>query len=105
MRAGRQAARGDINTLKLLSGGLYEISVTFADLPDSLEVALTPYHPLRVELIQNSALITVREQEGRVLELVAHLGRVGRVLRIEVSGASLEDIFIELTAAERQVTS
>ncbi len=105
MRAGRQAARGDINTLKLLSGGLYEISVTFAELPDALEAGLAPYHPLRVVVTQNSALITMREQEGRVLELVAHLGRLGRVLRIEVSGASLEDIFIELTAAERQVVS
>jgi ABC-2 type transport system ATP-binding protein len=97
MRAGRQAARGDVNTLKLLSGGLYEISVTFAELPEGLEAALATYHPLRVEAAQNSALITVREQEGRVLDLVAHLGRIGRVLRIEVSGASLEDIFIELT--------
>jgi ABC-2 type transport system ATP-binding protein len=105
MRAGRQAARGDINTLKLLSGGLYEISVTFAELPDLIEAAVAPYHPLRVETAQNSVLITVREQEGRVLDLVAHLGRIGRVLRIEVSGASLEDIFIELTAAERQVRS
>jgi ABC-2 type transport system ATP-binding protein len=105
MRSGRQAARGDINTLKLLSGGLYEISVTFADLPVSLDAALARYQPLRVSVAQNSALITVREQEGRVLELVAHLGRLGRVLRIEVSGASLEDIFIELTAAERQVIS
>lgn len=105
MRAGRQAARGDINTLKLLSGGLYEISVTFAELPDLLEAAVAPYHPLRVEVTQNSALITVREQEGRVLDLVAHLGRIGRVLRIEVSGASLEDIFIELTGAGRAVPS
>ena len=105
MRAGRQAARGDINTLKLLSGGLYEISVTFATLPDGLTAAVAPYQPLRVEIAQNSALITVREQDGRVLDLVAHLGRIGRVLRIEVSGASLEDIFIELTAAERQVPS
>ena len=104
LRAGRQAARGDINTLKLLSGGLYEISVTFAALPAALAEAVAPYHPLRVEVAQNSALITVREQEGRVLDLVAHLGRIGRVLRIEVSGASLEDIFIELTAAGRQVS-
>jgi ABC-2 type transport system ATP-binding protein len=105
MRSGRQAARGDINTLKLLSGGLYEISVTFADLPAGLEAACAPYHPLRIEIVQNSALITVREAEGRVLDLVAHLGRLGRVLRIEVSGASLEDIFIELTAAGREVMS
>jgi ABC-2 type transport system ATP-binding protein len=105
MRAGRQAARGDINTLKLLSGGLYEISVTYAALPDALQAAVAPYQPLRIEIAQNSVLITAREQEGRVLDLVAHLGRIGQVLRIEVSGASLEDIFIELTAAERQVTS
>ena len=102
MRAGRQAARGDINTLKLLSGGLYEISVTFAELPASLSAAVAPYHPSRVDVSDNSAVITVRGEEGRVLDLVAHLGRLGHVLRIEVSGASLEDIFIELTAAERQ---
>jgi ABC-2 type transport system ATP-binding protein len=101
LRAGRQAARGDINTLKLLSGGLYEISVTFAELPPSLDAAIAPYHPLRVDINQNSALITVREEEGRVLDVVSHLGRIGRVLRIEVSGASLEDIFIQLTASER----
>lgn len=105
MRGGRQAARGDINTLKLLSGGLYEVSVTFAEPPVSLEAALAAYHPIRVDVTQNSALITVRGQEGQVLDLVAQLGRLGRVLRIEVSGASLEDIFIELTAAERQVVS
>ena len=64
MRAGRQAARGDVNTLKLLSGGLYEISVTFAEMPAGLEAAVAGYHPLRVEVSQNSALITVREAEG-----------------------------------------
>ncbi len=105
MRAGRQAARGDINTLKLLSGGIYEISVTFAELPPGLDAAVAPYHPLRVDVSKNSVLIAVREQEGRVLDLVAHLGRLGRVLRIEVSGASLEDIFIELTSTERPVLS
>jgi ABC-2 type transport system ATP-binding protein len=104
MRSGREAARGDINTLKLLSGGLYEISVTFAALPEGLEAAVAQYHPLRVVATQNSALITLRERESHVLDLVAHLGRLGRVLRIEVSGASLEDIFIELTTAQRQVT-
>jgi ABC-2 type transport system ATP-binding protein len=105
MRAGRQAARGDINTLKLLSGGLYEVSVTFAELPEGLEAAVAPYHPLRIDIAQNTALITVREGEGHVLDLVAHLGRIGRVLRIEVSGASLEDIFIELTSSGRPVAS
>jgi ABC-2 type transport system ATP-binding protein len=101
MNAGRQAARGDINTLKLLSGGLYEITVTFDHLPEGLEAAIQAYRPLRVEIVQNTVLVTLREQGSNVLDLVGHLGRQGRVLRLEVNGASLEDIFIELTAAER----
>ena len=102
MKSGRQAARGDIHTLKMLSGGLFEISVTFADVPQNIGLALSAYQPLRVDVNQNTALITVRGEESSVLDLVAHLGRLGRVLRLEVSGASLEDIFIELTAAEQE---
>jgi ABC-type multidrug transport system ATPase subunit len=102
MKNGRQAARGDIHTLKMLSGGLFEISVTFADVPQNVEAALSAYRPLRVEIAQNTVLITVRGVESSVLDLVAHLGRLGRVLRLEVSGASLEDIFIELTTVEQE---
>jgi ABC-2 type transport system ATP-binding protein len=102
MKSGRQAARGDIHTLKMLSGGLFEISVTFADVPQNIEPALSAYRPLRVEVSQNTVLITVRGEESSVLDLVAHLGRLGRVLRLEVSGASLEDIFIELTGVEQE---
>jgi ABC-2 type transport system ATP-binding protein len=102
MKNGRQAARGDIHTLKMLSGGLFEISVTFADVPQNVEAALSAYRPLRVEIAQNTVLITVRGEESSVLDLVAHLGRLGRVLRLEVSGASLEDIFIELTTVEQE---
>jgi ABC-2 type transport system ATP-binding protein len=103
MKNGRQAARGDIHTLKLLSGGLFEISVTFAEMPHNIDSALSAYRPIRVEVNQNTVLITVRGEENSVLDLVAHLGRVGRVLRLEVSGASLEDIFIELTGSEQVV--
>jgi hypothetical protein len=35
-----------------------------------------------------------------VLDLVSDLGRRGRVLRLEVSSASLEDIFVELMRKE-----
>jgi len=100
MNNGRQAARGDIHTLKLLSGGLFEVSVTFSEMPLAIQSALASYHPLRVDVSQNTVLVTVRGQERSVLDLVAHLGSLGRVLRLEVSGASLEDIFIELTGAQ-----
>jgi len=37
MDKGKQVARGDLNTLKLLSQGVYEISMTFDRMPDQIE--------------------------------------------------------------------
>ena len=39
----------------------------------------------------------MKAQEAEALELVAALAKKGRVLRVEIGGASLEDIFVELT--------
>ena len=45
----------------------------------------------------NTIEVALKEQETDVLVLVNELAKRGRVLRVEVSGASLEDIFVELT--------
>jgi 4-hydroxy-3-methylbut-2-en-1-yl diphosphate synthase IspG/GcpE len=42
----------------------------------------------------------LKEQERRVIEIVADIARLGRVLRLEINGGSLEDIFIQLTGAK-----
>jgi ABC-2 type transport system ATP-binding protein len=99
MRAGRQAARGDINTLKLMSAGLYDVTITFENLPEGIDAEIEPFHPVRVQVNHNTVVVTMKEQGTSVLDLVGRLGRRGHVLRLEVSTASLEDIFIELTAA------
>jgi ABC-type uncharacterized transport system ATPase subunit len=41
--------------------------------------------------------VAIKDTETRVLELVTALAARGHLLRIEINGASLEDIFIELT--------
>ena len=99
---GRQAARGDVNTLKAMSAGLYDVTVTFDRAPSNLESAVAPYRPRRVEVNQNTVTVTLKGQESSALDLVADLGRLGHVLRLEVAGASLEDIFIELTSSIRE---
>jgi ABC-2 type transport system ATP-binding protein len=99
INGGRQAARGDVNTLKLLSAGLYDVTVTFDRLPDAIAAGLEMYRPLRVTTNQNTVVVTLKEQESRVVDVVGYLAGKGRVLRIEVSGASLEDVFVELTTA------
>jgi len=97
MNKGRQVARGDLHALKLLSEGVYEVVMTFDELPGSIEGELERLAPLRMKINQNTIELALKAEEARVLELVTELARNRRVLRVEVSGASLEDIFVELT--------
>jgi ABC-type multidrug transport system ATPase subunit len=94
---GRQAARGNLHTLKLLSKGVYDVTVTFDRLPAGIEEELAARHPIRLAISQNTVEVTLKEDDGGILAVVAALASRGRVLRLEVGGASLEDIFVELT--------
>jgi ABC-2 type transport system ATP-binding protein len=94
---GRQIARGSLQELKLLSQSVSELSLTFDRLPEGLEAELAARHPLRLRVSGNTIEVALKEQETDVLALVNELAKRGRVLRVEVSGASLEDIFVELT--------
>jgi ABC-2 type transport system ATP-binding protein len=94
---GKQVARGDLHTLKLLSENVYEVSLTFDSLPVAIVSELESMKPMRLNIVQNTVEMALKAEEARVLELVSELAKRGRVLRVEVSGASLEDIFVELT--------
>jgi ABC-2 type transport system ATP-binding protein len=99
---GREVARGDLHTLKLLSQGVYEVTVTFEQLPEGLMDDLRRHEPLRLHQSGNTVELALREDETRVLALVADLIARGHVLRVEVGGASLEDIFVELMQGQPQ---
>jgi ABC-2 type transport system ATP-binding protein len=93
---GRQVARGDLHALKLLSQGVYEVAMTFDRVPDGVEDALRALAPLRLHVSATTVEVALKEPESRVLELVLNLSRRGRVRRIEIGGATLEDVFVEL---------
>ncbi len=97
MNKGRQVARGDLHSLKLLSEGVYEIAMTFDELPAAIEEDAAQLEPIRLRVNQNTIEIALKAEEARVLEIVGDLAKKGRVLRVEVGGASLEDVFLELT--------
>jgi ABC-2 type transport system ATP-binding protein len=94
---GRQIARGDLNALKLLSERVYEVTLTFERIPDDLEVVLAMHRPVRTRVSQNTLHVALKEDESRMLAMIAALAERSPVLRVEINGASLEDIFIELT--------
>jgi ABC-2 type transport system ATP-binding protein len=101
LNGGRQAARGDVNALKLLSAGLYDVTVTYERLPDGLESDIEPFHPQRFRVNQNTVVVTLKDRDASVVDIVGKLAGRGRVLRLEVGGASLEDVFVELTATSK----
>jgi ABC-2 type transport system ATP-binding protein len=98
LNAGRLVARGDVNALKLLSAHLYDVTVTYDRMPKGLESDVERFHPQHVRVNQNTIVVTLKDREARVLDVVGSLASKGRVLRLEVGGASLEDVFVELTA-------
>jgi ABC-2 type transport system ATP-binding protein len=98
MNHGRQVARGDLHALRLLSGGMKEVAITFEKLPDGLEADLRVLAPLHLRVIENTVELGLKMPEHEVLALVSRLAARGTVLRVEVGGASLEDVFVELMA-------
>ena len=97
---GRQLARGDLSSLKLLSQGVYEISMTFDAPPENIETELRAVSTLRTAIENNTLEVALKASEQKVLDIVTALARNRRVLRLEVNGASLEDVFLELTQQE-----
>ena len=96
---GRQIARGDLNALKAMSQGVYEIDLTFDHLPATIESEVVDLRPIRTSIEGNKIEIALKAEEGSVMEIVTALSRGRRVLHVEVRGASLEDIFVELTTS------
>jgi ABC-2 type transport system ATP-binding protein len=99
---GKEVARGDLHALKLLASGVYEVAITFASVPDGLERELMARHPLRLHVSSTTVEIALKEPESRVLELVTELSRRAQVLRVEIGGASLEDVFVQLMGEQKE---
>jgi ABC-2 type transport system ATP-binding protein len=97
---GKQIARGDLNTLKQLSEGVYDISLVFDKMPETIQVEVAALHPIRHTIEANTVELTLKIDERRVMEIVTALARDRHILRVEIHGASLEDIFVELTTRQ-----
>jgi ABC-2 type transport system ATP-binding protein len=100
MQHGKQVARGDLHALKLLSDGVYEVALTFDKLPPGIENEIAALQPIRRAIEGNTLEIALKADEARVLEWLSSLARRSQILHVELSGASLEDIFVTLTQRE-----
>ena len=93
---GTVAAEGDLGSLKLLSRNLYDVTVSFESVGEPLLERLRQAGPARMEVRRNTVEMTLRSTEADVLALLTALAERWPILHFEVSGASLEDIFLEI---------
>ncbi|HKB09870.1 MAG TPA: ABC transporter ATP-binding protein [Vicinamibacterales bacterium] len=94
---GRRVAHGSLLALKQLVGGLHDVTISFDRVPDDVTAIVASYAAERVSVMHNTVRLQLRAEESRVLELVAALGRSAHIQHVEISGASLEDVFVQLT--------
>jgi ABC-2 type transport system ATP-binding protein len=97
MHKGRAIARGDLNTLKLLAKDVYDVTLTFEKLSAALMKEFEVLRPLKFHVDHNTVEMTLKAEESRVLETISGLAAQAPLLHVEVSGPSLEDIFVDLT--------
>src|SRR2546421_457206 len=76
-------ARGDLNGLKLLSEGVYEIALVFAHLPKNIRAEFAPLSPTRSAIEANAIDLALKIKKGGVRGVVSALSRNRHVLRVE----------------------
>jgi ABC-2 type transport system ATP-binding protein len=94
---GRQLARGSVDSLKLLIDRLYEVTLGFDRIPPNLGAVAAKHHALGVTTTENTVHLKLRDDQSRVLQLIEELSSQASLARVEINGASLEDVFVELT--------
>jgi ABC-2 type transport system ATP-binding protein len=99
---GRSVAQGSVNALKLLTERLYDVILSFERLPEDLAAIVGGYRPALFDVSHNTVHLRLREDESRILELVTALSKKERLVRVEINGASLEDIFVALTRSAEE---
>ena len=91
---GKLKALGDVHELKRLARDVYDVTLSFANVPAALLEFLRRDEIIRCERQGETLQLSVRAGEAKVLELLAEIARRWPVVHFEVTGASLEDVFV-----------
>jgi len=91
---GKLKALGDVHELKRLARDVYDVTLSFENVPATLLDFLRRDEIIRCKRQGETLQLSVRAAEAKVLELLAEIARRWPVVHFEVTGASLEDVFV-----------
>jgi ABC-type multidrug transport system ATPase subunit len=91
---GRLKALGDIPALKRMAREVYDVRVTFDEIPAALLEFLGRDEVIRLDQRGLTLELCVRAEEAKVLDMLGEVARRWEIVHFEVAGASLEDVFV-----------
>lgn len=93
---GRTVAHGDLRAITALSSRAFDMSITFSAVTEDTLADLRRF-PVRRMVVQGTTVdLVVYGKEASALDILQALSPRHAILHFEVSGASLEDVFLEL---------
>jgi ABC-2 type transport system ATP-binding protein len=97
---GRLKALGDIPALKRMTRDVYDVTLTFDQIPPEMLDFFSRPEVSRCEQVGSAVELSVRAGETKVLELISEAARRWPIVHFEVTGASLEDVFVDILSRE-----
>ena len=92
---GTIAASGSVETVKALGLGFLTLKLEFAKVPATLLKWLKSLDPLRIETKGSLVEMTI-PKETNLIALLSRINKERTITSFRVTGASLEDVFVEL---------
>ena len=102
LNSGREVASGDLEKLRSLVARRFHVAITFADHnPEAIE-AVRKLQPLSIDQQDRTIEMRFEGQEARILQDLAKISEKWRLDRLEIRGADLEDIFMDLVGGRKK---
>ena len=94
--------QGDLQTIRALSSRAFDLSITFQSVTESLLEELRQLPLLKLSHKHTTVELCVKGKELSALEILSAIAQRHPIVHFEVSGATLEDVFLELLGAGAQ---
>ncbi len=92
---GKIVASGTTDEVKKMGLQMFYLSLKFHEMGKELEELIQKFAPVKLDIVNNEANITVREHNV-ALNILSLAQSSGALKHFEISTASLEDVFVEL---------
>jgi ABC-2 type transport system ATP-binding protein len=95
---GRLVALGDLQTIKSLASSVFDMTITFGRLDETLMEEIQRLPVLTLNRKHNTVQLSIKGTDVSAVDLITRLSATNTILHFEVTSASLEDVFLELLA-------